>query len=167
ADDVDVAIRYGIGRYPGLHVERLMPEQIFPVCSPKLLKGRKRLDKPERLADFVLLHDDSPDENQIVPTWPMWFRAAGVKTVEAMRGPRFTQSSLVIEAAAAARGVALAKAALAEADLAEGRLVRPFAGGTKIDFAYWFVCPKSKLALPKVAAFRAWLLAEAKASGKE
>jgi len=162
-DDVDIAIRYGAGRYSGLHVERLLPESIVPVCSPKLRKGPKPLAKPEHLKHHVLLHDVSPEEGESVPTWQMWLKAAGIAGVDATRGPRFTQSSLVLEAAVLGKGVALAKATLASADLAAGRLVKPFAGSTRIDFGYWLVCPKAKLATPKVELFRAWLKDEAKA----
>ena len=160
-DDVDLAIRYGAGRYSGLHVERLLPEAIVPVCSPKLRKGPHPLTKPEHLKHHVLLHDVSPEENESVPTWAMWLKAAGVAGVDASRGPRFTQSSLVLEAAVLGKGVALAKATLASADIAAGRLVKPFAGSMRIDFGYWLVCPKAKLALPKVERFRAWLREEA------
>ncbi len=160
-DDVDLAIRYGSGRYPELVVERLMTEAVFPVCSPKLMKGKDGLKDLEGLRAQTLLHDDSPDGDVSCPTWAMWLKAAGVNEVDASRGPRFNQSSLVLEAAILGRGVALAKAALAAADLAEGRLVRPFEIAAPVDFAYYVVCPKAKLNLPKVALFRDWLRAQA------
>jgi len=124
-DDVDLAIRYGAGRYPDLVVEKLLEESVFPVCSPGLLKEKGPIDTPEALRSHTLLHDDSPDNDESCPTWAMWLKAAGVE-MDASRGPRFNQSSLVIEAAALGKGVALAKATLAAADLAEGRLVKPF-----------------------------------------
>jgi LysR family glycine cleavage system transcriptional activator len=160
-DDVDMAIRYGSGRYPDLVVERLLTESVFPVCSPDLMKGKTALKSPEALAQHVLLHDDSPDNDESCPTWAMWLKAAGVDGVDASRGPRFNQSSLVIEAAMLGKGVALAKATLATADLKAGRLVKPFEGSAPVDFAYYMVCPKAKLNLPKVAVFRDWLRAEA------
>jgi LysR family glycine cleavage system transcriptional activator len=162
-DDVDMAIRYGSGRYPELIVERLMTEAVYPVCSPKLMKGKDALTSPEALRSHALLHDDSPDGDVSCPTWAMWLKAAGVEDIDASRGPRFNQSSLVLEAAILGRGVALAKAALAAADLADGRLVKPFEMNVPVDFAYYVVCPKAKLNLPKVALFRDWLRAEAAA----
>jgi LysR family glycine cleavage system transcriptional activator len=162
-DDVDMAIRYGAGRYPELVVERLMTEAVFPVCSPKLMKGKDPLKSPQALKSHALLHDDSPDGDESCPTWAMWLKAAGIEEVDASRGPRFNQSSLVIEAAILGRGVALAKGTLAAADLAEGRLVKPFELSVPVDFAYYVVCPKSKLNLPKVALFRDWLRLEAAA----
>lgn len=157
ADGVDLAIRYGGGRYPGLFVEQLLPECVFPVCSPKLLEGEHALTGPGMLRHHVLLHDDSSLEDASCPSWPMWLKAAGVEDVDGSRGPRFNQSSLVLEAAASGRGVALAKSALAAVDLAEGRLVKPFEATLPVDFAYYIVCPDSKADRPKVAAFRAWL----------
>ncbi len=163
-DDVDMAIRYGGGRYPDLVVERLLEESVFPVCSPGLLKDKGALENPEGLRHHTLLHDDSPDNDESCPTWEMWLKAAGVTGLDASRGPRFNQSSLVIEAAMLGRGVALAKATLATADLAEGRLVKPFEVSAPVHFAYYVVCPKAKLNLPKVALFRDWLRLEVSAS---
>ncbi|WP_428248771.1 transcriptional regulator GcvA [Ferrovibrio sp.] len=158
-DDVDLAIRYGSGRYPGLVVERLLPEAIFPVCSPELLSSIKT---PADLQNQVLLHDDSPDDDQSCPTWQMWFRAAGLGDGATKSGLRFTQSSLVLEAAIHGKGVALAKATLAESDLTSGRLVRLFGDATPLDFAYFIVGPERKVALPKVTAFIEWLRGEVK-----
>ena len=92
----------------------------------------------------------------------LWLRARGVKGIDASRGPRFNQAILVIEAAAAGRGVALAKKAIAEADLASGRLVAPFAdGSTSIEFGYWLVWPKGRHLSQDVRDFMKWIKAEA------
>ena len=162
-DDVDLAIRYGGGNYAGLQVERLMSECVYPVCSPKLLEGEHALNSPDDLCWQILLHNDSPDDDESCPDWTMWLRAAGVGCVDGSRGPRFNQSSLVLETAANGHGVALAKSALASLDLAEGRLVKPFETSVPIDFAYYLLCPERKAALPKVELFRAWLTAAARA----
>jgi LysR family glycine cleavage system transcriptional activator len=156
AEDLDCAIRYGAGRYPGLVVEKLMEESVVPVCSPALLK-EKRLKTPADLKGFTLLHDDSPDLDPSCPDWRMWLRAAGVDAVDARRGLRFNQSSLVVEAAISGRGVALAKARLAADDLRAGRLVSLFDLKQPIQFAYYFVSPRAKSALKRVQAFRKWL----------
>jgi LysR family glycine cleavage system transcriptional activator len=160
-DGADLAIRYGGGRYPGLAVERLISESVFPVCSPDLLRGERPLREPADIRGHTLLHDDSPDDDETCPTWPMWLAAAGVTGLDAERGLRFNQSSLVIEAAVFGRGIALAKATLVAADLASGRLVRPFELSFPLVFAYYLVCPETKLAEPKVRAFRDWVRAEA------
>jgi LysR family glycine cleavage system transcriptional activator len=158
--EVDLAIRYGTGRYPGLEVHRLMGETVAPAISPEILAEHPLLT-PADLAQHVLLHDGSPDADPSCPDWPMWLAARGIKGVDGQRGPRFNQSSLVIEAAVAGRGVALAKRALAQADLDANRLVMPLQDDTQVDFAYFAVHPKVKGRLPQVKAFVAWLIEEA------
>jgi LysR family glycine cleavage system transcriptional activator len=162
AGEVDVAIRYGAGRYPGLEVKRLMGEEVLPVASPDLLKENP-LSGPQDLARHVLLHDGSPDLDDSCPDWSMWLAARGLKGIDGNRGPRFNQSSLVIEAAVNGRGVALAKRTLAQADLEAGRLVAPLQIATAVDFAYYLVHPKAKGRLPQVKAFIGWIEAEAQA----
>lgn len=159
-DGVDIAIRYGAGAYPEMIVEKLLAESVAPVCSPKLLESGLGLDNAKDLALHTLLHDDSPDNDVSCPNWEMWLRAAKVDGVDASRGLRFNQSSLVLEAAILGRGIALAKETLAAQDIAEGRLVRPFETRVPVDFAYYLVAPKSKLNLPKVSYFRDWILEE-------
>jgi len=158
--EVDIAIRYGSGRYPGLEVQRLMNETVIPVASPELLAERP-LETPEDLAHHVLLHDGSPDADESCPDWQMWLTARGIRGVDGARGPRFNQSSLVIEAAMNGRGVALAKRALAQADIDAGRLVAPLQIATAVDFAYYVVHPKAKGRLSQVKAFVKWLGDEA------
>jgi LysR family transcriptional regulator, glycine cleavage system transcriptional activator len=158
--EVDLAIRYGAGRYPGLEVTRLLQETVIPVAAPALLESQPLHDLAD-LANQVLLHDGSPDADDSCPDWTMWLAARGVKGVDGARGPRFNQSSLVIEAAVGGRGVALAKRTLAQADLDAGRLVAPFQIATAVDFAYYLVHPKTKGRLPQVKAFIAWITAQA------
>ena len=158
--EIDLAIRYGGGRYPGLEVIKLMAETVIAVASPELVAAHP-LGELSDLANQVLLHDGSPDADDSCPDWPMWLAARGVKGVDGTRGPRFNQSSLVIEAAAGGRGVALAKRALAQADLDAGRLVAPFQIATAVDFAYYVVHPKAKGRLPQVKAFLNWIREEA------
>jgi LysR family glycine cleavage system transcriptional activator len=105
----------------------------------------------------TLLHDDSPDDDASCPTWEMWLRAAGVEGVDATRGPRFNQSSLVLEAAILGQGIALAKSTIAAADLAAGRVVTPFEMTLPLSLAYYIVYPESKTLMPKVGLFVKWL----------
>jgi LysR family glycine cleavage system transcriptional activator len=163
--NVDLAIRYGGGRYPGLLVERLMGEAVFPVCSPALLAGEHPLRSPQDIRFHALLHDESPDDDQTCPSWAMWLRAAGIDGVDHSRGPRFNQSSLVLEAAILGRGIALAKARIADADLAAGRVVKPFEISNPVEFAYYVVSIESKARMRKVELFRDWLRGEAAEPG--
>lgn len=160
--DADFAIRYGRGNYDGLKSEKLLDETVLPVCSPGLLEGADAIRKPEDLRHHTLLHDESPENDPSCPDWTSWLRARGVNDIDGARGPRLNQAILVIEAAAAGRGVALAKRAIAATDMAAGRLVAPFAdGSTQIDFGYWMVWPKGRHLSPDVRAFMKWLKAEA------
>ena len=120
-----------------LEVVRLMQETVIPVASPELLDQPAAERRPADLAGHILLHDGSPDADDSCPDWTMWLAARGVKGVDGSRGPRFNQSSLVIEAAVGGRGVALAKRTLAQADLDAGRLVAPLQIATAVDFAYY------------------------------
>ena len=153
-DDVDVGIRMGSGVYPGLRTQRLFGEALVPVCSPLLREGPHPLLRPEDLAHHVLLHDED------YAGWELWLRLAGVPGVLARRGPVFTDSGMVVQAAAEGQGVALARRVLAAGDLAAGRLVQPFDVSIPHDLAYYLVCPEATAEQPKIAAFRSWLLAE-------
>lgn len=164
-DDVDLAIRYGGGAYGDLVVERLLREKVVPVCSPSLLIGDAPLKRLEDLSNHTLLHDGSPDNDESCPTWSMWLKAAGVEGVDAARGPRFNQSSLVIEAAVAGKGVALAKSQLALADLEAARLAIPFDMSVPIDFAYYVVYPPAKARDASVQIFTDWLRRSAREAG--
>ncbi len=162
AGEIDLAIRYGAGRYPGLELQRLLTETVIPVASPSLI-AEHPLERPEDLVKHTLLHDGSPDADESCPDWSMWLAARGVRGVDGTRGPRFNQSSLVIEAAVGGRGVALAKRTLAQDDLDAGRLVVPIEAPTAVDFAYYLVHPKVKGRLPQVKAFIGWITSEAAA----
>ncbi len=154
--DVDVGVRYGRGKYPGLRADWLMTEDIFPVCSPALLSGEHPLRAPGDLEHQVLLHDDGHGD------WRTWLLAAGIDRVDPTRGPIFTDSSMLIQAAMAGQGVALARGVLAADELAAGRLVRPFTLSLPTEYAYYLVCPQNTAEQPKIAAFRDWLLDEAR-----
>jgi LysR family glycine cleavage system transcriptional activator len=160
-DDVDVAIRMGRGRYPGLRVDRLFGESMVPVCAPELLTGPQPLRRPGDLRHHVLLHDDDHTG------WQLWLELAGVAGVDPRRGPIFTDSAMVVQAAAEGQGVAIARRVLAAADLAAGRLVQPFEVSVPHDLAYYLVSPEATAEQPRIKAFRAWLLTEAEAEAAE
>jgi LysR family transcriptional regulator, glycine cleavage system transcriptional activator len=160
--DVDLAIRYGQGYYEGVISEKLMTEEVFPVCCPSLLLESKPLKTPQDLVGHTLLHDTGTDNDPSCPDWSMWLAARGVTGANSNQGLRFNQSALVIDAAASGRGIALAKRAIAAADLQSGRLVAPFAGeGDKVGFAYWLVRPKGRTMTPALKSFIDWVKDEA------
>jgi len=155
--DVDMAIRYGAGDWPGLSVERLMTEELFPVCAPSLLQSGPPLCCPADLKNHTLLHDDLRED------WRMWLMASGEDNVDAGKGPGYQHSNLVLLAAEQGDGVALARSVLVQDALAAGRLVKPFDITMPTEYAYYMVCPHENLDRPKVKAFRQWLIDEARA----
>jgi LysR family transcriptional regulator, glycine cleavage system transcriptional activator len=150
-DECDVVIRYGLGDYPGLHVEHLLTDDLFPVCSPKLLKGPVPLAKPADLAHHTLLHDELRQE------WQLWMRAAGIDGIDISRGPSFSLWDLAFQAAIAGQGVALGRSTLVGEYLNSGKLVKPFHISSHSRFGYYLVCLRERAQEPKILAFREWL----------
>ena len=139
-----------------------MTETVLPVCAPRLMTGDHPIRSPGDLAHHTLLHDVSSDADPSRPDWAMWLKARKVRHPDPRRGSRYNQSSLLIEAAIAGRGVALAKRTLAQADLASGRLVAPFADGSEaVGFAYHVVMPRDRPASASALAFVTWLKRQA------
>lgn len=162
AQRVDIGVRYGTGTWPGLVAEKLMDEEVYPVCSPGLLRQGPPLREPGDLGHATLIHDLSMDGHAGFPTWDMWLRNAGTTGVATARGLKINNSAAVLQAAIEGRGVALARSVMAHDDLAAGRLVRLFA---EIRFdsalAYYVVYRPESAGQPRLVAFRDWLLEEA------
>lgn len=156
--DADCGIRYGAGHWPGLHVERYLKEDFFPVCAPALLAKGPPLKTPADLRHYPLLHDEMRED------WRRWFLAAGVSGIDLSKGPSFSHSTLVIQAAVGGAGVALGRSSFVADDLGNGRLIKPFDIALKGEWAFYFVSTPAMLARPKVAAFRAWLMNESLAA---
>lgn len=162
--DFDVGIRYGTGRYPGLDVELLLKNEVFPACSPQLLENGPPLRAPEDLRHHALIHVDQATERYpLLPTWPMWLKAAGVSGAPAAPGLTFSVGYMAMDAAIAGHGVVLAYSTIAAADLAAGRLVRLFSLALPDFFSYYIATAPGALERPKVKAFRDWLREEADA----
>jgi LysR family glycine cleavage system transcriptional activator len=147
-DDMDVAIRYGFGQWPGLFSEHLTDDSFFPVCSPRIPGGVPK--RPEDLARYTLLRAD--DE-----FWKPWFDVANVDLPEPARGPTYNDSSHLLQAAADGQGIALARRTLIGKDLRNGVLVRPFAIEVAAPRKFFLVCPPRMQKTAKFDAFRRWL----------
>jgi len=154
-DGIDVDIRFGRPSTSELHAEPFLKSSRFPVASPGLLTARAPLRHPRDLSKYVLLHDEVGD------AWKQWFDIAGVPDVDSEPGPRFAHCDLVLQAALAGQGVALAWSVYVMRDLAAGTLLRPFDIDLPSTVLYTLVCPKDSLSRPRVAAFRDWLLSAA------
>lgn len=160
-EEVDLAVRHGEGGWPGLDAVLLCNEQLYPVCSPKLLAGKRGPLKLADLLKFPLLHTGDRS------LWTRWLEAAGISDKAAVHGPVLNRDAITIDAAINGQGIALTRTTLSAWDLINGRLVRPVAETLPASKAYWIVCPKAVAMQPKIATFRDWLLDETASDMKQ
>lgn len=153
--DVDAAIRYGRGQWPGLRADWLMGDQLFPVCSPKLLQGERPLRRPEDLAYQVLLHTSGATRDD----WRLWLTAAGLPTeLSDHSGLTFDLTFVTVQAAIDGHGVAIGRTSYVRDDIAKGHLVVPFDITLPTDAGFYLVSPETRADTPKLTTFRRWLL---------
>jgi LysR family glycine cleavage system transcriptional activator len=154
-DGVDVAVRHGLGQYPGLRSERIFAVELVPVAAPALAA---RLGAPAAAAELTRwphVHDGERKD------WHLWFQAQGIDEIGPPRGPAFDDASLLLKAVVAGQGAGLLPAAMAARDLAEGRLVKLADVVWPEAYAYYLVYPEVSREPPKVTAFRTWILSAA------
>ena len=157
-DNVDAAIRYGRGQWPGVRADWLMADELFPVCSPALLNGNKPLKCPEDLRDHVLLHTSNANSDD----WRLWLTAAGLPTnISTKPDVTFDLVFMTVQAAIDGVGVAMGRTAYVQDDIAKGRLVVPFKIALPTDAGFYLVSPAGRTDSPKLSAFRQWLIASA------
>jgi len=158
--NIDLAIRFGSGNYPGCVVEKILDVDAVTLCSPGYLEqsGLPTVANPADLAAYTLLHDESPYEGR--PKWSDWFEEVGAGKVEAAHNIYFNSVLLALSAAVAGQGVVLTLEQLAENDINEGRLVPLFDRRSEVTHAYHLVSLESANDNPEVQAFREWLLSE-------
>jgi LysR family glycine cleavage system transcriptional activator len=155
-DGVDLAVRYGLGYWPGLRADLLLHEESFPVAAPSLLAGGRPLNDPADLRRHTLLHVSIyPDD------WHRWLSMAGYADVEPAGNLTFDESATAMQAAIDGLGVGLGRHAFTDRDLAAGRLVDPFGMPLPQETAFYVVSPLATQEQPKVEAFRGWILAQA------
>ncbi|QFY62175.1 transcriptional regulator GcvA [Rhizobium grahamii] len=155
-DGIDLAIRHGLGGYEGLVSERLVDDELVPVCTPALAAELGEKPAPNALASFQLIHDVYRHD------WQLWLEAAGASAVDPSRGPIFMHGNGAYDAMRAGHGFALMRKSFVEAELRDGALVAPFPIGVASRLAFHLVYPGPALERPAAAAFRRWLLTEAK-----
>src|SRR6202020_667926 len=154
-DDVDAAIRYGRGHWVGLRADWLTADELFPVCSPALLKGDKPLQSPQDLAHHTLLHSSGGYDDD----WRLWLTAAGQPSdISKQRGLSFDLILMTVQAAIDGLGVALGRTTYVEGDIAKGRLVVPFKMALPADAGFYLVSPQARAESPKLSAFSQRLL---------
>ena len=155
-DNVDAAIRYGRGQWTGLRADWLMADELFPVCSPSLLRGDKPLQRPEDLRNHPLLHTSNANSDD----WRLWLTAAGLPAdIAKQPGITFDMIFMTIQAAIDGIGVAMGRTSYVQDDIAKGRLVVPFKIALPADAGFYLVAPEGRREAPKLAAFRQWIVA--------
>lgn len=160
-DDVDVAVRIGRGGVAGAVAVPVFGESIAPLASPALIR-QLGLRRGSDLSRATLLHDDSMRRvGRTATGWLEWLGAAKVTTAGVERGMHFDDGHLVLQAAAAGRGVALGRLAYALDDLAARRLRMPFGPILELDLQYYLFVPEARADEPAIAAFRKWFIQEA------
>lgn len=160
AQGIDVGVRYGGGNWPGLTAEKLMDEEVFPVCSPALHTAL-HVAAPADLTRHTLIHDMSVEPGSGFTTWDMWLRKAGAD-VTTQRGMRINNSAAVLQAAIDGQGIALARSIMARDDVVAGRLVRLFPEIRVPSALSYFVVYRAECSsLSRSEAFRNWLFEEA------
>jgi LysR family glycine cleavage system transcriptional activator len=153
SQDIDIAIRYGRGRWPGLSASLLTHTELLPVASPALRDGAKPIRTPADLSRHTILH-------LMADRWPEWLAVANISDFDPQRGPRYSDISLMMQAAIEGQGVALGQSLLVADDIASGRLVELFSLRIPAAAAYYLVGPPGTLKRPKVRAFQDWLREE-------
>lgn len=150
--EVDIGIRLGDGKWPGLHAELLLAQEIFPVCAPSIAA---KLKTPADLAHAYAITDE-----RTMIAWENWFRAAGTEPVTLLKGASFTDPMLCLESTIAGHGVMLGWQLLCADALVDGRLVAPFGVRAPSGLGYWMVTAPDEPESRKVRDFKAWLREE-------
>ena len=160
-DDVDVAVRFGMGSYQDCRTIKLFDDYITPLCSPDFLDKRGPLTI-SGLSKETLIYDDSHIGQKFsIANWQDWFKGVGVANFSPqVRGLHFNIADHALSAAVNGTGVVLGRKMLAKSDLDAGRLVMPFEYKIKVDFAYYALCLESRVNEPHIKAFMDWLKAE-------
>lgn len=156
-DSVDVAVRHGTGRYPGLRSYRLVSVEMVPVSAPALVERFGMPESPDELTRWPQVHDADRKG------WSLWFQAQGIDEVGPPRGSSLDDTGLLLSAVIAGQGVGLLPAAMVALEVDEGRLIR-LAKPTHMEtFAYYLVYPETHHDNPKISALRDWILSSVSA----
>ncbi len=151
-EEIDIAVTYGKGDWPGVVVDKLLSLDFFPVCSPAFLHNDKPLNDINNLRYYALLHDANYE------CWRDWLELAGIGDIDANRGTVIDDTNVLIQAAIDGQGIALGSTTFVEDLLESGRLVKPFDVTLVNEFAYYVVYPEAHLKNPAQRAFKEWLL---------
>lgn len=155
-EGIDAAIRYGHGDWPGVRSDRLIDDDIVPVCAPELADGDPPLSTPKDLGQHTLLTSDARPED-----WEIWLGGIGLGALKPARRIAFDATHFAIDAALGGAGVAIAARELVADDLRQGRLITPFEQEHRHTAGYYLVCPTDRADEPTMTTLRHWLMDEA------
>jgi len=163
SNNIDVAIRFGSGNYPGCDVNRIMEVHAITLCSPSLLENKDALPlkEPKDLAQHTLLHDESPYEGR--PQWKAWFQNAGLDSLACRHNLYFNSVLLALTAAVEGQGVVLTLDKLSQHDIEQGHLVPVFDLPMEVDHGYHLVSLAGAQSDAGVTAFKQWVMDEVSA----
>jgi DNA-binding transcriptional LysR family regulator len=164
ADGIDIALRYGDGKWKGLTKKRLFGIKSFPVCSPEYLKRAGSIGKPADLLQHTLVNLDGAAH--VAEDWRWWLTGMGVEVPKSLMTLGFDSYANVIQAALEGQGVALGFSGLAADLLASGRLLRPIDSELNPGFAVYLVSPSGVKPTPAVTSFVTWVIGEAAKSNR-
>jgi len=166
-DEVDVGLRFGGGVYDGLVSEPIFDEVVLPLISPDLLERHGGKLDAEAMKSITLLHDDSVSFMEGHANWAQWLERENISGVDADRGPRFNHADHGLDAAVDGAGIVMGRLSLAMRDIRSGRLVAPFNSYLVPEGGFFFVAPQQAFELPRIKAFRSWVLAQAAEEAEE
>lgn len=152
---IDLAIRYGQGRYEDMQSTLLLQDRFAPVASPAL-----NVTGARELSQRTLIHFDWSQPAPLHLTWSMWARAAGLPELDVATGIRYSDESHAIQAAIAGQGVALLSLVLIQEELKLG-LLESRLGPVLDGYAYHVVRPMRATRSPAASIVETWLLERA------
>lgn len=157
----DVALRFGSGVYPGVHVEYLMHDAIFPVASPRYVAEAGPITQPADLLKVTRILDITAEYNESGTNWRTWFEHHRLPVEDIDRGMKFNGAVIALEAAAGGLGVAMARKSLVEEEISGGRLVQVLPGTINTNWRHYALTLPDTADWPPLRAFIDWLRTEA------
>jgi len=152
-EEIDIAVTYGKGDWPGVVADPILSLDFYPVCTPAFMANDRPLSNIDNLRYYSLLHDANYE------CWSDWLRLAKLDGINANKGTIIDDTNVLIQAAVDGQGVALGSTTFVQDLLDSGKLVKPFDITLVNEFAYYVVCPEAHLNNSSVLAFKDWLLA--------
>lgn len=164
--EVDVAVLFGRGQWPGIEARLLFGECVYPVCSPAYMQLHPGLSTNQDLRNHTLLHLDYGSAKWGSIDWPSWFAAHCISGQPLSSGIRLNSYPLVLQAAEAGQGVALGWSYITDPMLAAGQLVKPVGPEMQTEDGYYLGTFEGSANRPEVAAFLKWFKLEAEAAAE-